>query len=444
MKERFFSCALALLLLASLPIAAQDFGFGDITDEGDAGRGATFGATFGAGSLPFALSVSGEAGVELLNYVKELDKPSDTALDIKFKGKLNFEAEGTNAKAVINLNVSAPEEDFIDGMLSIDEAYLRAYFGNFEIEGGLRKLTWGKADSNGPLDVINPFDYSEFINLTDLMKIKLPRPLIHGSYRIGSFSKIEAVVLPWFAPHRFAETGRWAQPSPLPLTVPSDDELRKLKYAQAGARFTTTIGPVDFGAQYFYGRMYQPSTQVIFTGMMPTGIDLDYNRYHQIGIDYAQVIAGFNLRAEAAANLTDDFAGDNGAVQNPAILWSLGFDRDLFLGINLNLQCNESIRLMHSEISEDPLLDTEAGSDITTTRITAVVSKKFLRDELEVRATGIYGIEDKDFLIIPGIFWTIRNIQLEFSSGIFGGGQDGQLGQYRNNSFIKIGMRYAF
>ncbi|GHV77238.1 hypothetical protein AGMMS49942_20590 [Spirochaetia bacterium] len=433
MKGRFFSYALALLLPASLPLAAQEFGFGDIADEGDAGRGGS--------SLPFALSVSGEAGVELLSYVKELDDPSDTALDIKFKGKLNFKAEGTIAKAVINLNVSAPEEDFIDGVLSIDEAYLQAYFGDFEIEGGLRKLTWGKADSNGPLDVINPFDYSEFVNLTDLMKIKLPRPLIHGSYRIGSFSKLEAVVLPWFAPHRFAETGRWAQSaaSPLPLNVPSDDELRKLKYAQAGARFTTTIGPVDFGAQYFYGRMYQPSTQVTFTG-----IDLDYNRYHQIGIDYAQVIAGFNLRAEAAANLTDDFAGDNGAVQNPAILWSLGFDRDLFWGINLNLQCNESIRLMHGEISENPLLDTEAGSDITTTRITAVVSKKFLRDELEVRATGIYGIEDKDFLIIPGIYWTIKDIQLEFSSGIFGGDQDGQLGQYRDNSFVKIGMRYAF
>ncbi|GHU61459.1 hypothetical protein FACS189445_3480 [Spirochaetia bacterium] len=442
MKGRYFSCALALLLPASLPIAAQDFGFGDIADEGDAGLD----ATFGGGSLPFALSVSGEAGVELLSYVKELDEPSDTALDIKFKGKLNFQAEGTNAKAVINLNVSAPEEDFIDGVLSIDEAYLRAYFGNFEIEGGLRKLTWGKADSNGPLDVINPFDYSEFINLTDLMKIKLPRPLIHGSYRIGSFSKLEAVVLPWFAPHRIAETGRWAQSaaSPIPLTVPSDDELRKLKYAQAGARFTTTIGPVDFGAQYFYGRMYQPSTQVIFNGMFPAGIDLDYNRYHQIGIDYAQVIAGFNLRAEVTANLTDDFAGDDGAVQNPAILWSLGFDRDLFWGINLNLQCNESIRLMHGEISEDPLLDTEAGSEITATRITAVVSKKFLRDELEVRAAAICGIEDKDFLIVPGIYWTIKDIQLEFSSGIFGGDKDGQLGQYRDNSFIKIGMRYAF
>ncbi|GHT77336.1 hypothetical protein FACS1894130_01310 [Spirochaetia bacterium] len=439
MKGRFFSCALALVLLASLPLAAQDFGFGDTADEGDSGFG-------GGASLPFALSISGEAGAELLSYVKELDKPSDTALDIKFKGKLNFQAEGTNAKAVINLNVSAPEEDFINGILSIDEAYLQAYFGNFEIEGGLRKLTWGKADSNGPLDVINPFDYSEFINLTDPMKIKLPRPLIHGSYRIGSFSKIEAVILPLFAPHRFAETSRWAQSasSPLTLNKPSDDELRKLNYAQAGARFTTTIGPADFGAQYFYGRMYQPSTQVTFTEMMPTGIDLDYNRYHQIGIDYAQVIAGFNLRAEAAANLTDDFAGDDGAVQNPAILWSLGFDRDLFWGINLNLQCNESIRLMHGEISENPLLDTEAGSDITTTRITAVVSKKFLRDELEVRAAIIYGIEDNDFLIVPGIYWTIKDIQLELSSGIFGGDKDGQLGRYRDNSFIKIGMRYAF
>jgi hypothetical protein len=42
-----------------------------------------------------------------------------------------------------------------------DEAYVRVYFGIFDIEAGFRKLTWGKADGFGPLDVINPLDTSE-------------------------------------------------------------------------------------------------------------------------------------------------------------------------------------------------------------------------------------------------------------------------------------------
>jgi hypothetical protein len=38
-----------------------------------------------------------------------------------------------------------------------------------------------------------------------------------------------------------------------------------------------------------------------------------YNPCHQIGLDYAPVIAVFNLRAEFAANITEDISGDDGA-----------------------------------------------------------------------------------------------------------------------------------
>ncbi|GHV24777.1 hypothetical protein AGMMS4952_01020 [Spirochaetia bacterium] len=407
---------------------SQDFGFGE--EEG------ALSASIGT----FAISLSGKAGMEVLSYVK--DTMGDSSFDGGFRGRLNFEAQGANAKGIINLNVKAPDPNK-DFFLSINEAYLQAYFGDFEIEGGIRKLTWGKADSMGPLDVINPYDYRSLTNLADSMELKLAQPMIHASYRIGSFTKIEAVALPWFSPHRFAEDGRWAV-FPLPIENPSD--MDTLKYAQAGARFTTTIGPVDIGAQYFYGRMYQPAVSGFIAGGSPPvpAMSVDYNRYHQAGVDYAQVIAGFNIRAEFGANITNDTAGDDGAVYNPSLVWSLGFDRDLFLCINLNLQCNESIRLMDDKVSDNPQIDTEAGSEITGTRITAVLSKKFLRDELETRITGIVGVEDKDFLIAPGIYWTIRDIGLEFSAGVFGGDKDGQLGQNHSNSFVKAGLTYTF
>jgi hypothetical protein len=444
MKQKNYVLLLVPVLFAFIfcPafLTAQDFGFGEISDEGGIGFDeAAGGGGFGAlnGSIgPLAVSLSGEAGAEVLGYVRDIDEIGDSSFDGGFRGKLNFEAQGANAKGIINLNIKTPDEDFF---LSINEAYLQAYFGNFEIEGGIRKLAWGRADSMGPLDVINPYDYRSFTNFTDFMELKLPRPMIHPSYRISSFTKIEAVVLPWFSPHSFAADGRWAS-SPLPFINPSDDELNTLKYAQAGVRFTTTIGSVDIGAQYFYGRMYQPAV----SGFTSSGILVDYNRYHQAGVDYAQVIAGFNIRAEFGANITSDLDGDDGAVYNPSIVWSLGFDRSLFWGINLNLQCNESVRLMDDKVSDNPQLDTEAGKDVTSSRITAVLSKKFLRDELEISAKGIIGVEDKDFLIAPGIYWTIRDVKLELSAGIFGGDGDGQLGQYYSNSFVKAGVKSTF
>jgi hypothetical protein len=218
-----------------------------------------------------------------------------------------------------------------------------------------------------------------------------------------------------------------------------------LAYAQAGLRFTTTIaGAADIGAQYYYGRLTTPAvTMTTPTGTPPLPVvTFAYNPYHQIGLDYAQVIAGFNIRAEAAANITGDFAGDDGGVYNPSLAWSLGFDRDLFAGIKANLQCNETIRLLDGETTGPQ--DIEDGNDITSTRITASLSKKFLRDELELKAAVIWEAESGACLIMPSLVRTKNDVAVELSAGIFAGNGEGFFGQFRGNSFVKAGVKYTF
>jgi hypothetical protein len=192
--------------------------------------------------------------------------------------------------------------------------------------------------------------------------------------------------------------------------------------------------------------MYQPAQRFTVDGADPSAItiDIDYNRYHQIGLDYAQVVSDFNIRAEAAANITEDLSGDDGGIYNPSLAWSLGFDRDLVWGINLNLQCNESIRLLDSKVSNNPTLDTEAGSNVTSTLVTAVLSKKFLRDELEAKATAVWDLENSAALIMPGLAWTKNDVTIELSGGFFAGDDEGMFGQFRDNSFIRVGLKYAF
>jgi hypothetical protein len=63
---------------------------------------------------------------------------------------------------------------------------------------------------------------------------------------------------------------------------------------------------------------------------------------------------------------------------------------------------------------------------------------------LELRATGIWGIEDMDCYIIPALIWTKGDVALELSGGIFAGDKKGELGQYRNNGFIKTALTYSF
>ena len=464
---RYINCIVLAFLFALAPLSAQDFGFGN--DGGDNA----------SGGKSVNVTVGGEVSASLLGYIDDFSKGRDH-IDFGeiFSGKLNFSAETPFADGVINLKIQTTEQP-----VSVDEAYVRAYFGALEIEGGLRKLTWGKADSFGPLDVINPLDYSELTDLSDPMNLKIARPLIHASIRIGSFSKLEGVFVPTFEPLRYAAEGRWVPAQmaelnklstlvdnlPEGLLPPelladfkvdiNQPDTSKLEYFQAGARFTTTIGPADFGLQYYFGRLTRPVPTYTFTmppDKISAAINFDYNTYHQIGIDWAQALLGFNIRAEFAANITRDLSGEDPSIYNPALLWSFGFDRDLFLGLNLNVQCNESIRLMHNKIKNDklsfgipleldlPPLDIEAGTDKTSTQIIAVLSRKFFRDELELRFASIWEIEAKDYLLMPAVILTKDTVSVEFSGGIFGGKKEGQFGQYHNNNFVKVSLTYSF
>jgi hypothetical protein len=603
MTRKVFLLTTLLLISMGFFLSAEedDFGFG-FDDSDTEGTDAAEGGGVSGGA---AVRLGGVVSAEIQVFPGDIaEGEGETADLIKalelgniFSGDLQLSAAGSNADGFIKIKLVPNFQDPAK-ILSLDEAYVRGFFGNFTIEGGLRKLSWGKADSFGPLDVVNPLDYSDLSDMTDLMKIKIARPMLHASYNAGVFSKVEAVFVPWFAGTKFASSGRWVPremtdkvgkvkdsaiafvPSELPelqdaiegtnLDLTGPDTL-SLEYAQGGLRFTTTLGPVDFGVQYYTGILNRPAfvlrknwdtayraaleeagrakagfaafgedpqtavtvaqgavnqaqgslnaaqgalnqAQGVFAaktaqlasnpgnlafqaefaaaqnalnaaasvyqgaltnygsaatsyGTVLTSIqqyqtamgsvthalsednlyEIAYNRYHQIGIDYAQVIAGFNLRAELAVNITNDLAGDDGLVYNPAILWSLGFDRNIpVVGINANVQVNESIRLFHNKIGDDPLFDIESGKKLTSTRATVKLSKSFFRDELELSVAAIWGIEDRDCYIIPALVWTRGDMALEVSGGIFLGNEEGELGQYRDNYFVKTVLSYSF
>jgi hypothetical protein len=493
--KRFLFPLLALLLALppekARPQTGDDFGFGG---GGAYDDGGSFGFAGDASPAASPLSasgvaISGEVSAKLQGFVKDFDSWASIGaaeLEDIFSGTLNFSASGSAADAVINLNLTPS-----DSPVAIDEAYARAYFGPVILEGGVRKLTWGRADSFGPLDVINPLDYTDLAKISDPMSVKLARPLVHVSWGIGNFSKLEGVFVPGFRGHRFALDGPWA-PSRITGLAPSlvaglkssliqnpaippamfqelavsldawmeNFDVQKyywsenfsLRYAQTGLRFATTLGSSDYGVQYYYGRLPRPALDVRLAAYLadPTkpaniSITTDYNSYHQIGVDFARVIAGFNTRAEAAINITEDLEGDRPDIYNPSVAWSAGFDRDLFAGIKANLQAAETIRLFHDRIGDNPLaVDTEEGKDPTSTRITLILSRKFFRDKLELKALGLWDIEETGFLIMPGIAYSSNGVSVELQCGVFGGEKDGELGQYRDNHFVKTALTYSF
>ncbi|MDR2110849.1 MAG: hypothetical protein LBP32_06025, partial [Spirochaetaceae bacterium] len=90
-------------------------------------------------------------------------------------------------------------------------------------------------------------------------------------------SKLEGVFVPNFEPVRFAESGRWASKDLelLRLFPPANvirPDTSTLAYAQAGLRFTTTIGgAADIGFQYYYGRLTNPAAARTLDMPPPSG-----------------------------------------------------------------------------------------------------------------------------------------------------------------------------
>ncbi len=476
MSKRIVSLCVALILFSGFSlslISAEDvFGF----DGGD-GSSASGALAQPAVSPDGGMTIHGRFSAGTLQYGTALDDPSEL-LELKtgslFSGRLDLSARGTNADAEIHLDLDGEAiASGADLPSIIDEAFVRFYFGKLDLETGLRKLTWGKADSQGPLDVINPLDLTD-LTVTDSLARKIARPMVHASWSLGSYTKLEAVVIPSFEGHRIATEGRWAPlrvtelPTEIIAAVPAGPwqstirgsiaaqlaaqdmntlypDTSALEYSQAGLRFTTTVASNDIGFQYFYGNLSRPAISITGIDTIPPDVKvkISYNRYHQIGGDWAAVLKGFNVRAELAGNITEDLSGDNGAVYNPSLLWSAGFDRDLFALINVNAQAAGSVRLMDGKVGST-LSDTEAGSGMTSTKITLQLSRKIFKDALEVKASGIYGMEDVDFLIIPSVVWTKGDIEAELTGGIFGGKKDGELGQYYKNEYVKASITFKF
>lgn len=464
-----FGAAFLCLALASAP-AEDGFGFDDVTASDPAQIVASDGSSLG-------MSVHGSVSAGATQFVSALDdaeKITDITLGNMFSGRFDLSAKGTNADTVINIDLNEKTlSSEADPFSIFDEAWFRMYFGKLDIETGLRKLTWGKADSLGPLDVLNPLDLTD-LTVTDSLERKIARPMVHASYALGTFTKLEGVVIPSFEGHNISTEGSWAPrqitdlPAEIIASVPAGSnqamvqsaiasylesqdmtalypDTGTLEYTQVGLRVTTTVGSNDIGFQYFTGNLPSPAISITgFDAITPDlKIKIAYNRYHQIGADYAAVLGGFNVRTELAANITNDLSGDDGEVYNPAILWSVGFDRDLFAGVNANVQGAGSVRLLDDEVG-DTLADTEAGTDMTQTKITVQLSRKFLKDELELNAAGMYEIEDVDYVFMPSVVWTKGDVAMEMDVGLFGGNKNGDLGQYDKNDYVKVSVKYTF
>lgn len=524
-KKIFLTAGFALIFGAAL--SAQDFD--DFGDFGD----------FGGGDSSFSSSSKLEAGgtisTDVRGYIGDLfwienQEASDVDVDVLPKANVFLKYNGAKSDAELNLRV---DEDIIKNhpFDVIDELVMRGYFFDNKLtaEVGKMKVVWGKGDKLHVIDNFNADDYTDFI-IPDYIDRRLSIPMIRGVYNLGvSNLQIEGVYAPFLITDRFASSGRWlpAQVSSLTDAVTttagtyvatalgkwnsesavgllsnssklsSDSsvlypDLKNLSYGQYGLRLTGTAGIVDFGASYYYGWYKQPSFNI---EKMKSGVIsyltngslseeekfLSYDRKQTFGLEASTIIWHFNVRGEAAYNLTNDVDGTDPYVHNNSLSWLGGFDIDLpFWNANLNVQEYGTYILKNDEIENkrnDYLGKAElakkayalsgnsayltaaaqatamASSDVdynpngySNNKLAVNFTTSFLNDKLAPELTVVWGIEGGDFAAMPKIAYKPADGLTLTASGLIlvTRDDDSEFAAWKKNSFVSVGAKYQF
>ena len=240
--------------------------------------------------------------------------------------------------------------------------------------------------------------------------------------------------------------------------------LQTLKYGQFGGRATWTLGQLDMGISYYNGWYKQPSVNAskidsFLASYLANGTVseeekfLAYDKKQTFGLEASSIIWHFNVRGEFAYNLTDDTDGTDPWVHNNSIGWLGGFDIDLpFWNANLNVQ-EIGTFVMKGDECDNNKANVNYGADVdycangyTNNKIAANFTASFMNDKIAPEVTVMYGVENKDLVVMPKLSYKPdQNLTLTVS-GLFinCGDTNSEFKPWENNSFVSVGASYKF
>jgi hypothetical protein len=294
--------ATVLALVLALPAAAEESIFDEENTDFD-GKSvevappldpATVSGSYTlAGSADTSRDVPGEAVYELRNRLDlrswtPLSETTSVVLQARFLHLLLVPLSEENSDTLPG-NFDDVDSPYAPWRAELGDAFLSSRFGNLLLRVGQQRVVWGRTDVARPLDLINPGDFRDPAG--DMMGAEfsagsttLPIFMAKAEY-VGSLGTAQAVLIPFFVPHRFAlVSGDFAVASPAnPLAAMNPvfgglsqldkglyDSLEKAtigtevpdetpENASGGIRLTSTAARFDLGLSYLFAWDRTPS-----------------------------------------------------------------------------------------------------------------------------------------------------------------------------------------
>ena len=318
----------------------------------------------------------------------------------------------------------------------IRQAYASFRFDAFDVEIGKKFVHWGKVDFLSPLDVINHVNL-EVPALGDLFEGPLADPLLHVTAYPTDELGIELVYVPFLAPYRVTvdefdlDFQFGLLDIDMALRTPEVQPFSEYAHSIHGAVSYSTF-LADLQVSYSWFRDQIPDIDL---SGLEERIDVlheiegtivpAYGRAHNIGLGASVGLDGWVISADVGAKFhQNNLDGSQIGVKNPEIRSVLQVDHPFAIGAQ---QVFATAGVIHRLVLFDdtawksdfsPFLASIIGSlhdrelfqhEPSTWYLISRLQTSFLREQLSVEATGVWGINEDALHLAPRVSYAITD-----------------------------------
>jgi len=393
----------------------------------------------------FAQTFSGSLKSDLGSYFNSRDILSFSQdVPQEFEGKVEGRVgnpDAPDAQYSATLRVSF-DPTTAATTVSLREAWLKVFLGPVDLSIGNQIVAWGSTDIFTPVDVVNAQDLT-----LPLGPEKIPQFMGRAILNSNGFS-IDLVFVPFWNGDTLPGPRWFGAGLPLPpgvsLSIVNSPPAATWDNVQFGGRFQASLDwlqGVDVGVTYYRGFNTLPANSFSFGGadsqtitLLPTGTPGQfiavYDRYNLVGVDGDVALgSGLLLRTEFGYKTFNDTNFLNPGAGLSAAEW-VAAGEYTFLGIKT--------------IGEFVLDWTKGTPDDTYTKTLVLIASTDIDSRSSLKAVGGWNLDGSGF-VAPQFSYTIADgLQAELKVYFFLGGTSTTFGQFRDNNYGEVSVKYAF
>lgn len=335
--------------------------------------------------------------------------------------------------------------------IELREFYVQNIIRDVYVTLGKQQVVWGKADGLRVLDVVNPFDFREFI-LDDFEDSRIPLWMANLEIPIRD-ATLQLLWIPDLTYHQLPEDGaayefvsNVPQPTPgIPTIVEDVDRPDNwITDSDVGARLSWFWKGWDLSLNYLY---HYDDIPVLYRQLQitPSGprvvVSPEYERTHLLGGTFSNAFGDLTFRGEFGYSTdkyysTTDPTDLDGVHETDEFGYVLGFDWYGFSDTLLSVQFFQNI-----------LMDDATGllRDEVENNASFLVRRDFWNDTLEVSNLLVHSLNNDDGFNRSKVKYAWRDdISLWAGVDVLYGTKEGLFGQFEENSRVLVGMEWSF